>query len=51
MLTPPPRPIRRFYQEVWNETNEAAAREMLHPEFRFHSSLGPEKQGADDFSE
>ena len=51
MPTPPSRLIERFYHEVWNEANEAVAREILHPEFRFRASLGPEKLGPDGFIE
>jgi predicted ester cyclase len=51
MPTQPTRLIERFYHEVWNEANEAVAREILHPEFRFRASLGPEKSGPDGFIE
>lgn len=51
MPIPPSRLIERFYHEVWNEADEAVAREILHPEFRFRASLGPEKSGPDGFIE
>lgn len=51
MSTTPTRLIERFYHEVWNEANEDVAREILHPEFRFRGSLGPEKSGPDGFIE
>lgn len=51
MPTSPSRLIKRFYHEVWNEANEAVAREILHHEFRFRASLGPEKLGPDGFIE
>ena len=51
MPTQPTRLIERFYHEVWNQANEAVAREILHPEFRFRASLGPEKSGPDGFIE
>ena len=41
--------VERFYNEVWNRADEAVAREILHPAFRFRASLGPEKQGPDGF--
>lgn len=51
MPTSPTRLVERFYQEVWNEANEDVAREILHPEFRFRASLGPEKSGPEGFIE
>lgn len=41
--------VRRFYDEVWNRADEAVAREILHPEFVFRASLGPERLGQDGF--
>lgn len=43
--------VERFYYEVWNQASEHAAREILHAEFRFRGSLGPEKRGPDGFIE
>lgn len=41
--------VERFYHKVWNRADEAIAREILHPEFRFRASLGPERLGPDGF--
>jgi hypothetical protein len=41
--------VERFYYEVWNEADEAAAREALDPDFRFRGSLGQERLGHDGF--
>jgi predicted ester cyclase len=41
--------VRRFYDDVWNHQDEAAAREILHADFRFRGSLGPELRGVDGF--
>ena len=41
--------VERFYFQVWNRADETVAREILHPEFRFRASLGPERQGPDGF--
>jgi predicted ester cyclase len=41
--------VGRFYDEVWNRADEAVAREILHPAFRFRASLGPERTGPDGF--
>jgi predicted ester cyclase len=41
--------VQRFYHEVWNRADEAAAREILHPDFRFRGSLGTERRGPDEF--
>ena len=51
MPTLPMRLVERFYHEVWNRADEAVAREILHPDFRFRASLGPEKRGPDGFIE
>ncbi|HEX2843163.1 ester cyclase [Hyphomicrobium sp.] len=32
--------VRRFYDVVWNRTDEQVAREILHPRFSFRASLG-----------
>lgn len=41
--------VQRFYGEVWNNADEAAAREILHPDFRFRGSLGDELRGPEGF--
>jgi predicted ester cyclase len=41
--------VERFYFEVWNRADEQAAREILHRDFKFRASLGPEKHGPDGF--
>jgi predicted ester cyclase len=51
METSPKSLVERFYFEVWNRADEKAAREILHPDFRFRASLGPEKRGPDGFIE
>ena len=43
--------VECFYYEVWNRANENVAREILHTEFRFRGSLGPERHGPDGFIE
>src|SRR5271165_2324514 len=43
--------VERFYYEVWNRADEAAAKEILHPDFRFRGSLGPERRGPEGFIE
>ena len=43
--------VKRFYNEVWNKADSAVAREILHPDFRFRGSLGPEKFGPEGFIE
>jgi predicted ester cyclase len=47
----PARLVERFYHEVWNKADEAGARAILDPDFRFRASLGPEKRGPDGFIE
>ena len=37
--------VERFYLDLWNKADEAVARQILHPEFRFRASLGPERRG------
>ena len=41
--------VKRFYYEVWNNADKTIAREILHPDFQFRASLGPETHGLDDF--
>jgi steroid delta-isomerase-like uncharacterized protein len=41
--------VERFYHELWNKADEGVAREILHPDLRFHASLGPEKRHPDGF--
>jgi steroid delta-isomerase-like uncharacterized protein len=41
--------VERFYYEAWNRADEDVARAILHPEFRFRASLGPERIGPDGF--
>ncbi len=43
--------VERFYNEVWNQADERAAREILHRNFIFRGSLGPELRGPDGFIE
>jgi len=43
--------VERFYYDVWDRHDRTAAREILHAEFRFRASLGPERVGADGFIE
>lgn len=43
--------VERFYHEVWDLADEAVAKEILAPDFRFRGSLGPEKAGVDGFIE
>ena len=49
MLVTPKILVERFYNEVWNRADEGVARDILHPEFRFRASLGPERRGPDEF--
>ena len=49
MTASPKALVERFYYEVWNQADEKVAREILHPDFRFRASLGPERIGADGF--
>lgn len=49
MNVPPKHLVERFYYEVWNRQDEEVAREILHPEFSFRASLGPERRGPDGF--
>ena len=41
--------VERFYNVVWNEADEAEARKILSPDFRFRGSLGPELRGPGGF--
>lgn len=41
--------VRRFYYEVWNQADEVVAKAILHADFKFRGSLGPEKIGPDGF--
>ena len=41
--------MERFYFEAWNQADERVAREILHRDFRFRASLGPERQGPEGF--
>lgn len=45
----PTRLIERFYHDVWNRADEAVARGILDPDFRFRGSLGPERRGVEGF--
>jgi predicted ester cyclase len=48
----PPTPrqlVERFYTVVWNKADEAEARKILSPDFRFRGSLGPELRGPGGF--
>lgn len=51
MTVSPKALVERFYHEVWNRADEAVAREILHADFRFRGSLGPERIGVDGFVE
>jgi steroid delta-isomerase-like uncharacterized protein len=41
--------IERFYHVVWNQADEGVARQILHPDFVFRASLGPELRGPHGF--
>ena len=41
--------VERFYHVVWNHADEGEARRILHPDFIFRASLGPELRGPDGF--
>lgn len=43
--------VQHFYDVVWNKADEAAARQILAPDFRFRASLGMERHGPDGFIE
>lgn len=49
-MPPTPRElVERFYAVVWNKADEAEARRILAPDFRFRASLGPELRGPGGF--
>ena len=41
--------IIRFYEDVWNVASQEVAREILHKDFVFRASLGPERRGPEGF--
>ena len=41
--------INRFYHDVWNVASEAVAHEILHKDFVFRASLGPQRRGPQGF--
>ena len=41
--------IERFYADIWNRQDLAAAEQILSPEFRFRGSLGSETVGIPEF--
>ena len=49
MPAPPRQLVERFYDVVWNGADEAVAREILDPDFRFRGSLGPDLRRPDGF--
>ncbi len=49
MSTTPTQLIEQFYHEVWNKGDEAIAHKILHLDFMFRGSLGPEHHGPDGF--
>ncbi|MEH6527366.1 MAG: ester cyclase [Sneathiella sp.] len=49
MTITPTQLIERFYHELWNKPDEAVAFEILHADFRFRGSLGPERRGPEGF--
>lgn len=49
MTATPRELVERFYAVVWDQADEAAARDILTSDFRFHGSLGPELRGPDGF--
>ena len=49
MPVTPTQLIERFYNEVWNTGNEDVARQILHRDFVFRGSLGPQHNGPDGF--
>lgn len=49
MHTSPRALVERFYHEVWNRHDPAVAREILHEDFTFRASLGPQRRGPEGF--
>ena len=49
MAATPSELVERFYDVVWNKADEAEARKILDPDFRFRASLGPELRGPGGF--
>ncbi len=49
MAATPRELVERFYHIVWNTADEAEARNILSPDFRFRASLGPELRGPGGF--
>ena len=49
MKTSARRLVEQFYYSVWNNADEAVAREILRADFQFRASLGPERHGLDGF--
>src|SRR4051794_1795658 len=43
--------VRRFFDEVWNRGNAAAAAEFLAPGFVSHNSFGIEVLGPDEYGQ
>ena len=49
MLVSPTILVERFYFDVWNRADEAVARDILHPAFKFRASLGLVRHRPDGF--
>ena len=49
MTATPSELVERFYHQVWNQADQAEARKILSPDFRFRASLGPELRGPGGF--